>query len=146
MEDDYQTDEKLANWLKIEQWFLRILGVVLLLAAVLGLILGILYNPDNESSVSVVNIIIAVALAIAGLWTLYTSTKNESLEKAIDGYIEQGSTISYMLTGVQVIVGLLFLLEGTSRGLIVMILLALTMLASAGFFIWRGRQIGKYQE
>lgn len=146
MQEKYQTDDNMTKWLQTEQWFLRILGAALVVETVLGLISGILYNPNNEIAVTIVNVIIAIALGAGGIWTLYISTKLEYIQKALDGYIEQGSTNSYVYAGIQVVFGLLFLLEGTSRSLIVMTLLALTLLASAGFFVWRGRQISQYQD
>lgn len=147
MTDNYEErDSALANWQQIEQWFLRILGADLLILAVLSMIFGTLRNIDNEATVMVVNVIITLVFGASGLWTLYSSTRADRLQGMIEKSIERGNSATRALTVMQIIVAILFLLEGLSRGQIVMLLFGVTMIAIAGFYFWRSNQINRYQE
>jgi hypothetical protein len=79
----------------------------------------------------------------AGFWALWWSNKQERIAKMLENSIAQGAGMSRILAVVQVIVGALFLLEGLSRGGIVMLLLGLMILVSAFFFFWRGQAIAR---
>jgi hypothetical protein len=130
-----------SKWLDIEQWFMRGIGAALLLAAVLGFYFGTLSNPQNDTMIQGMNIVLALVMAAAGAWALWWSASKERIGKMLEGIKEQGAGISRLLAVVQLIIAALFLLEGTSRGGIVMLLLGAMMLVSAGFFFWRGQQI-----
>lgn len=136
-------DENIEKWIQIERWFLQILGVALLVIGILGLFLGIIHNPDNETAVTVANIIFSVGLGAGGIWNLYISRKTSNIIKRLENYLKQGNDSSYVYAGIQFLVAFLFILEGFSRGQIVMIMLALSIFGSAGFFIWRAQQITK---
>jgi hypothetical protein len=132
---------KNSKWLEVEQWFMRGIGAALLLLAVLGGYFGTLSNPNNDTMVQGMNIVLALIMAAAGAWALWWSISSERIAKMFEGIKEQGAGISRLLGVVQLVIAALFLLEGTSRGGIVMLLLGAMMLISAGFFFWRGQQI-----
>jgi hypothetical protein len=147
MNETYELDtpDALAYWLKIEQWFLRILGVDMLIIAILSLIFGTLQNTNNEAIIHAFNVIISIILGTGAVWTLYLSRKTKRIQTMIEDFIEQGNSPTYVFAGIQIVVAILFLLEGFSRGQIVMLLLAITMMGGTRFFFWRAKQIGRYQ-
>ena len=130
-----------SRWLGIEQWFMRGIGAALLVMALLGLFFGTLSNPQDDAMIRGMNIVLALIMAGAGAWALWWSMSLERIGKMFEGIKEQGAGISRLLGVVQLVIAALFLLEGFSRGGIVMLLLGLMMLVSAGFFFWRGQQI-----
>jgi hypothetical protein len=130
-----------SKWLGIEQWFMRGIGLALLVLAALGAFFGTLSNPNNDTMIQTMNIVLALVMAGAGAWALWWSMSSERIAKMLEGIKEQGAGISRLLAIVQLLIAALFLLEGFSRGGIVMLLLGLMILFSAGFFFWRGQQI-----
>lgn len=132
---------KNSNWVQIEQLFMRGMGIALLVIALLGGFFGTLDNRENDTLVQGMNIIFALIMAGAGAWALWWSSSSERISKMLDSIKEQGGGTTRILAVVQLIIGALFLLEGVSKGGIVMLLLGALMLVTAGFFFWRSMQM-----
>lgn len=128
-----------SKWQQTEQWFMRGIGIALLVTALLAGIFGTLNNPQNDALVQSMNIIIAFVMAGAGAWALWWSSSTERIAKMLEDVKAQGIGMNRVLAGVQVFIGLFFLMGGS----LVTILLGLMIMASAGFFFWRSTQINK---
>src|SRR5688572_29399359 len=100
-----------SNWLKIEQWFMRGIGAALLLLAVLGFFFGTLSNPQDDTMIRGMNIVLALIMAGAGAWALWWSLSSERIGKMLEGIKEQGASTSRLLAIVQIVIAALFLLE-----------------------------------
>ena len=116
---------------------MRGIGIALLITALLAGFFGTLPNPQNDTMVQGANIVIALFMAGAGAWAIWWSMSNERIAKMLEDLKAQGVGMNRVLAGVQVFIGLFFLMGGT----LVTILLGLMIMASAGFFFWRSTQI-----
>jgi hypothetical protein len=126
-----------SKWQQTEQWFMRGIGIALLVTALLAGMFGTLNNPQSDALVQGANIIIALIMAGAGAWALWWSNSSERIAKMLEDVKAQGVGMNRVLAGVQVFIGLFFLMGGG----LVTVLLGLMVLASAGFFFWRSTQI-----
>lgn len=131
------------SWAIAEQWFMRFIGVALLVLAVVSI-----FAPPYQATISSqlvrgMNIAITLVLGIGSLWSLYWSMDIQRLYNLIDGFKERGNTATYMSAVVQLIVGSLFGLE-LLDGNFALGLLGVVMLISAAFFLWRAQQISHF--
>jgi hypothetical protein len=126
-----------SKWQQTEQWFMRGIGIALLVTAFLAGFFGTLNNPQNDPLVQGANIVIAFVMAGAGAWALWWSSSSERIAKMLEDVKAQGKGLNRVLAVVQIVVGLFFLMGGG----IVTVILGVMILVSAGFFFWRSTQI-----
>src|SRR5687768_13476197 len=106
------TDSRLQSWLNAERWFMRYLGSALLVIAALSVFSGIFSNPVGETIIRVFNIAITILLAVAGIWTILSSNNETRMQRMINDFLAQPANRPVILAVVQIVVGILFVLEG----------------------------------
>lgn len=143
MSDSYGNSFSEAGWIQAEKMYLRVLGACLIVAAILGILLGVYRIGQNDAAISAVNIVLVVLFALAGVVSIWWSFQQARIERMIDGFKKSGSGRTYAVVVLQLIVGALFVLEGTTGG-IVLGFLGLVILGSAGFLVWRAQQINRF--
>src|SRR5688572_23959099 len=95
-----------SKWQQTEQWFMRGIGIALLVTALLAGIFGTLNNPQNDAVVQSMNIIIAFVLAGAGAWALWWSSSTERIAKMLEDVKAQGVGMNRVLAVVQIGIGI----------------------------------------
>lgn len=130
------------QWAIAEQWFMRGLGVGLLIVAVISMIFGIF--PANRSNIltQAVNISFTMLLGVGALWSLWWSSDIRRMYNLIDGFKTGGSSRTYLVAVMQVVIGLLFASE-LLGGRLTLGSVGILILLSAIFYFWRARQISQ---
>lgn len=145
MTDSQSTlDPELESWLMTERWFIRYIGGAAILIGIISFFVGTLDNPDSALFVSFINFAIAVVLIIVGLWTILSANNDERMHTMMNGFLDQPANRPLIFAVIQGIMGLLFLLDGFS-GRIPMLLFGMLLLTSAGWFVRRSMQIRRFQ-
>jgi hypothetical protein len=138
-------DSRLQSWKTSETWFMRYQGGALILIAVLSLIWGFFDNSYNEASITVFNILIGIGLALAGAWTLWTSYKPARMQRMVEDFLGQPAHRQLVLAGVQIVIGILFVLEGL-RERIALLVFGILLFTIAGWAFRRSSNIRQFQE
>jgi hypothetical protein len=138
-------DSHLQGWLNAERWFMRYLGGAMLVIAVLSLFAGVFSNPTGETVIQLFNIAITILLAVVGIWTILSSNNETRLRRMVDDLLTQPAKRSVILAVVQIIVGILFVLEGL-RGRITFLLLGILLFTTAAWIFRRSRYVSQFQE
>jgi uncharacterized membrane protein YidH (DUF202 family) len=120
------SDSRLQDWLNAERWFMRYLGGMLLVIAVLSIFSGVFSNPIGEMVIQFFNIAVTILLAVAGIWTILSANNEMRMQRIINDLLAQPANRSVILAVVQIIVGILFVLEGL-RGRITFLLLGVLL-------------------
>ncbi|MDQ7027831.1 MAG: hypothetical protein Q9P01_00030 [Anaerolineae bacterium] len=139
------SDSRLQAWLTSECWFMRYLGVALLLIAVLSVFSGFFDNPNDESVLTVFNITIAILFAVASIWTMWSSFNQPQIQRMVDDFRGQPAKRQIVLAVVQIIASILFLLEGF-RGRITLLFLGILLFTTAAWAFRRSHTIRQFQE
>lgn len=145
MTETDRTDSRLQAWLTAECWFMRYLGGVLLLIAVLSVFSGFFDNPNDELVITLFNITIAILLAVAGIWTIWSSFNEARIQRMVDDFLGQPANRQIVLAVVQIIVGILFVLEGF-RGRISLLFLGIMLFTTAGWAFRRSNNVRQFQD
>src|SRR5687768_11958092 len=104
------SDSRLQSWLHAERWFMRYLGGMLLVIAVLSLFSGVFSNPIGETVIQFLNIAVTILLAVAGIWTILSANNETRMQRMINDLLTQPANRPMILAVVQIIVGILFVL------------------------------------
>ncbi|MEO1287023.1 MAG: hypothetical protein AAFV93_04590 [Chloroflexota bacterium] len=139
MSDGTRHDDR---WAKVEQWFMRGLGIGLLVVAVISMIFGLFPVERGGQLTFGINIGVTLFLGIGALWSLWWSSDLNRMYNLIDRFKESGSARTYAVAVMQFLIGLLFASELTS-GRWALGAIGILILVSAGFFIWRAQQINQ---
>jgi hypothetical protein len=132
------------QWLRGETWFMRYSGGMLLLVAVVSVFSGVYPNPGNETILNGFNLVLTLLLFTAGAWVLSVSFNETKMRSTMEDFLAQPAERSTLFAVVQIVVGVLFVLEGL-RGRIPLLLLAVLLFSSVGWTFWRGAQIKQHQ-
>ena len=139
------TDSRLQDWLNAERWFMRYLGGALLVIAVLSMFSNIFINPNGELVITIFNIIIIVALAVGGVWTILSSNNTARMQRMVNDLLAQPANRPIIFAVVQIIVGILFVIEGL-RGRITFLLLGILLFTTAFWIFRRSRYVSQFQD
>ena len=139
------TDSRLQDWLNAERWFMRYLGGALLVIAVLSIFAGVFSNPVGERVITIFNVIITILLAIGGIWTLLSANNETRMQRMVNDFLAQPANRPKILAIPQVVVAILFALEGL-RGNITFLLLGILLFTTAVWIFRRSRYVRQFQE
>jgi hypothetical protein len=139
------SDSRLQHWLHAERLFMRYLGAFLLVIAVLSLFSGIFSNPLGETVIQFLNIAVTILLAVAGIWTILSANNEARMQRMVNDLLAQPANRPVILAVVQIIVGILFVLEGL-RGSITFSLLGMLLFITTAWIFRRSRYISQFQE
>jgi hypothetical protein len=139
------SDSRLQNWLNAERWFMRYLGGMLLVIAVLSIFSGVFSNPVGETVIQFLNIVVTILLAVAGIWTILSANNEARMQRMVNDLLAQPANRPVILAVVQIIVGILFVLEGL-RGSITFSLLGMLLFITTAWIFRRRGYISQFQE
>ena len=139
------SDSRLQHWLHAERWFMRYLGGALLVIAVLSLFSGVFSNPLGETVIQFLNIAVTILLAVAGIWTILSANNEARMQKMVNDLLAQPANRPVILAVIQIIVGILFVLEGL-RGSITFFLLGMLLFITTAWIFRRRGYISQFQE
>jgi hypothetical protein len=139
------SDSRLQNWLNAERWFMRYLGGMLLVIAVLSIFSGVFSNPVGETVIQFLNIVVTILLAVAGIWTILSANNEARMQRMVNDLLAQPAHRSVILAVVQIIVGILFVLEGL-RGNTTFFLLGMLLFITTAWIFRRRGYISQFQE
>ncbi|MGJ3239334.1 MAG: hypothetical protein ACFE0Q_11560 [Anaerolineae bacterium] len=128
------------RWAKIEQGFMRFIGVSLMIIALVSMVFGAFESRLNLQVVQGINIATTLILGAGSLWSLWWSANIERIHGLIMGFQARGNTPTYLAAVMQFLVGGLFSLELES-GNWTLGLIGVVMIISGVFFLWRAQQI-----
>jgi uncharacterized membrane protein len=131
----------MGRWIVAEQWFMRGAGVALFLVAAISLSGGLLNDPNHTAPLQAVNVIIALLAFGAALWSIWSSTRIQNIREMIERFAQQSPNRLRINGAMQVVVALLFLLDGMSRGAGGVLLVGALLVVSAVWAFWRAEQI-----
>ena len=138
------SDSRLHSWLTSETWFMRYQGGALILIGLLSLVWGFFENANGEIAITVFNIVIALGLAVAGAWVMWTSYKTARMQRLVEEFLAQPANRPLVLAGMQIVIGILFVLEGL-RGRIAMLVFGILLFTTAGWAFRRSSTIRQFQ-
>ena len=136
--------EHFESWLASERLFMRFAGFLLLLIAVSSIFTGVLNNPNNERVLSIFNIVVTLACLFGGIWEIYRSMQDEPMNRMVRHLVDQEPRYVRLMSIIQIIVAIPFLLEALS-GNLTLLLLALMLCINAGWLSRRYRRIRYHQ-
>jgi hypothetical protein len=139
------SDSRLQSWLNAERWFMRYLGGMLLVIAVLSIFSGVFSNPIGETVIQFFNIAVTILLAVAGIWTILSANNEARMQRIVNDLLAQPAKRFVILAVIQIIVGILFVLEGL-RGHITFLLLGVLLFTTAAWIFRRSRYVSQFQE
>ena len=139
------SDSRLQHWLHAERLFMRYLGAFLLVIAVMSIFSGVFSNPLGETIIAVFNIVVTILLAAAGIWTILSSNNEARMQRMVNDLLAQPANHPMILAVVQIIVGILFVLEGL-RGSTTFFLLGMLLFITTAWIFRRRRYISQFQE
>lgn len=141
MNQQSNTEAIMGRWIGAEQWFMRGAGVALFVIAAISASGGLLRDPNHEAPLRAVNVIIALLAVGAGLWSIWSSTRTQTIRQMIERFAAQSPNRLRINGGMQVAVALLFVLDGISRGTLGVLLVGVLLVVSAVWAFWRAEQI-----
>ena len=139
------SDSRLQSWITSETLFMRYQGGALILIGLLSLVWGFFENTNGETAITVFNIFIAIALGVAGLWVIWTSYKPARMQRLVEEFLTQPANRQLVLAGMQIVIGILFVLEGL-RGRIALLVFGILLFTIAGWAFRRSSTVRQFQE
>ena len=128
------------DWLQSEVYFMRFVGVVALLLALMMLGGGLV--SENSVDAWMFNVAGVVLFLAGGTWALWVSSREERMASMVDDVQSRSLNRVRLMGTVEIIIGLLFLISGT----LIWVALGIFSILIGGWYLRRSLKIQELRQ